>query len=226
MSVEILKGRRSYVITGNSFEVYGAKLTQVSAAFGDRPSLDQIEKALTSKNFKLISITHVDTSSGVLNDIEAIARLVQRVSPKTLIAVDGVCSVGGELIRQEEWGIDVVMTASQKAIGVPPGLALMVVSQRAMEVALTRVSPPTTYFGSFLRWLPIMKKYEARQPSYFATPPVQLIMALNVSLKQLVEESLVPRFERHHHVSDRFKSTLEGWGLKLVCFYLILNLGL
>ena len=198
------------------FEVYGAKVSQITGAFGDRPSLDQIESALKSKNFKLISITHVDTSSGVLNDVKEIAALVKRVSPSTLIAVDGVCSVGGELIKQEEWGLDVVMTASQKAIGVPPGLALMVVSQRALEITATRQSAPTTYFGSFLKWLPIMKRYEARQPSYFATPPVQLIMALNVSLKQIVNESLLPRFERHQQVSSRVKDTLERWGLKLV----------
>jgi alanine-glyoxylate transaminase/serine-glyoxylate transaminase/serine-pyruvate transaminase len=58
----------------------------------------------------------------VLNDIQAISKLVSKISPDSLISVDGVCSVAGETIRQEEWGIDVVMTASQKAIGVPPGI--------------------------------------------------------------------------------------------------------
>jgi alanine-glyoxylate transaminase/serine-glyoxylate transaminase/serine-pyruvate transaminase len=115
-------------------EVYGGKVDQLTAPFGDVPSLADIESALKAKKYKLITVTHVDTSSGVLSDIKAVAALVKRVSPETLICLDGVCSVGAEEIRMEEWGLDVVMTASQKAIGVPPGLALMVVSQKALVV--------------------------------------------------------------------------------------------
>jgi alanine-glyoxylate transaminase/serine-glyoxylate transaminase/serine-pyruvate transaminase len=109
-------------------------VTHLKSAFGQRPSLPEIEAIITSnkKPFKLITITHVDTSTGVLNNVEEIANLIKRLSPDSLIAVDGVCSVGGERLLQEAWGIDVAMTASQKAIGVPPGLALMVVSQRAL----------------------------------------------------------------------------------------------
>ena len=113
-------------------EVYGGHVDQLTAPFGDVPSLSEIESALKAKKYKLITVTHVDTSSGVLSDIKAVAALVKRVSPETLICLDGVCSVGAEEIRMEEWGLDVVMTASQKAIGVPPGLALMVVSQKAL----------------------------------------------------------------------------------------------
>lgn len=110
--------------------VYGAKVTHVRAPqFGSRPSLDdisaQLQKGVQSGSpFKLISLTHVDTSTSVLVDIKAVADLVHQLSPTTLISVDGVCSVGAETIKQEEWGIDVVMTASQKAIGVPPGLGI------------------------------------------------------------------------------------------------------
>ncbi|KAJ3093322.1 hypothetical protein HK100_006683 [Physocladia obscura] len=198
--------------------VYGGVVDAVRAPFGSRPSLAQIEAALTSKHYKLVTVTHVDTSSGVLNNIEDICVLVKRVSPNTLIALDGVCSVGAEVIKQEEWGIDVVMTGSQKALGVPPGLAVMVVSKRAVEVALNRKSPPTTYFASFKKWLPIMQKYEARQASYFATPPVQLILALQVSLEQLVaaQGSLEHRFAQHRAASAKVKDTLESWGLQLV----------
>ncbi|KAJ3115435.1 hypothetical protein HDU96_000671 [Phlyctochytrium bullatum] len=200
--------------------VYGAKVTQLKAPFGDRPTLAQIEEALKSAPtpYKLVTITHVDTSSGVLNDVKAISEVVRRVSPDTLIALDGVCSVGGEVIQQEEWGLDIVMTGSQKALGVPPGLAVMVVSQRALNIALNRKGPPVTYFASFKKWLPIMQKYEARQPSYFATPPVQLILALNVSLNQLVAAQgfMETRFSQHTAASDRVKNTLESWGLKIV----------
>ncbi|KAI8902570.1 pyridoxal phosphate-dependent transferase [Globomyces pollinis-pini] len=199
------------------FGVYGAKVDSVTpTVFGDIPTLASIEAQLKQKKYKLISITHVDTSSGVLNDIKGIAELVKKVSPDTLIAVDGVCSVAAEEIRMEDWGLDVVMTASQKAIGVPPGLALMVVSQRALKVANSRVSPPTTYFGSFKKWLPIMQKYEARQGSYFATPPVQLIMALELSLSQFLVQGMDHRFRLHKEASKKFKDAVARFGLKLV----------
>ncbi|KAJ3016542.1 UNVERIFIED_CONTAM: hypothetical protein HDU68_012162 [Siphonaria sp. JEL0065] len=199
-------------------QVYGGKVDMLRAPFGDRPSLDQIEDSLKSKSYKLVTVTHVDTSSGVLNNIEEICALVKRVSPNTLVALDGVCSVGAEVIKQDEWGIDVVMTGSQKALGVPPGLAVMVVSKRALEIALTRKSPPTTYFASFKKWYPIMQAYEARKPSYFATPAVQLVLALQVSLTQLVaaQGSLDQRFALHRDASKKVKDTLEGWGLKIV----------
>ncbi|KAJ3401809.1 hypothetical protein HDU80_005693 [Chytriomyces hyalinus] len=198
--------------------VYGGLVDSVRAPFGDRPSLAQIETALAAKKYKLITVTHVDTSTGVLNNMDDICALVKRVSPETLIALDGVCSVGAEIIKQEEWGIDVVMTGSQKALGVPPGLAIMVVSKRALDVALNRKSAPSTYFASFKKWLPIMQKYESRQPSYFATPPVQLILALHVALTQLVaaQTTLEVRFAEHRAASKRVKDTLESWGLRIV----------
>ncbi|TPX70637.1 2-aminoethylphosphonate---pyruvate transaminase [Spizellomyces sp. 'palustris'] len=201
---------------GECLGVYGANVTHVRAPFGDRPTLEQIAEALSQKKYKLVTVTHVDTSTGVFADIKSIAKLVQEKSPETLIALDGVCSVGAEEIRQEEWGIDVVLTASQKALGTPPGLAIMVVSQRALEVAANRKAGPTTYFGSFKKWLPIMKSYEARKPSYFATPSVQLILALEVSLQQLVAQGMDTRFAKHREASKKVKDALEQWGLKLV----------
>ncbi|KAJ3037476.1 hypothetical protein HDV00_001651 [Rhizophlyctis rosea] len=201
---------------GECLEVYGATVTHLRAPFGDRPSLDQIREALQKDTYKLVTITHVDTSSSVLSDAKRIAALIKEVSPNTLIALDGVCSVGAEEIRQEEWGIDVVMTASQKAIGVPPGLAIMVVSTRALQVSQTRKSKPTTYFASWKKWLPIMQSYEARKPSYFATPAVQLVMALEVSLGQLVKEGMDDRFRRHKEQAKVVKDRLEGLGCKLV----------
>lgn len=197
-------------------KVYGAEVTEVCAAFGDRPSLAEIEEALSKDTYKMITITHVDTSSGVLQNIKEISETVHRISPATLIAVDGVCSVAAEEICMEEWKIDVVMTASQKAIGVPPGLAIMVVSQRAISVFEGRKAPPTSYFASFAKWLPIMKKYEARQPSYFATPPVQHIMALEASLKQFVQVGMEKRFSDHIKASEKFKQALVKHKLKLV----------
>lgn len=138
------------------FETYGVKATQLKAPIGDRPQLPEIEKALKEKKYKLVSVTHVDTSTGVLSEVKPLAELVRRVSPETLVVVDGVCSVGCEEIAFDDWDIDAVLTASQKAIGCAPGLSISMFSGRAMEVFKNRKTPPSSYFASFKNWLPSM----------------------------------------------------------------------
>jgi alanine-glyoxylate transaminase/serine-glyoxylate transaminase/serine-pyruvate transaminase len=136
------------------FDAYGAKPTQLKAPIGERPSLEEIEKALGERQYKMVTITHVDTSTGVLSDVKAISELVHRVSPEALVIVDGVCSVGSEEIRFDDWGLDVVMTASQKGIGCPAGLSILMVSGRAMARFEARQGRPTSYFASWKNWLP------------------------------------------------------------------------
>jgi alanine-glyoxylate transaminase/serine-glyoxylate transaminase/serine-pyruvate transaminase len=136
------------------FETYGVKATQLKAPIGSRPQHPEIEKALKEKKYKLMTVTHVDTSTGVLSDIEALSELVHRVSPDTLFIVDGVCSVGCEEIEFDRWRIDAVITASQKAIGSPAGLSISMYSSRAIKSFQGRKTPPGSYFASFKNWLP------------------------------------------------------------------------
>ena len=82
-------------------------------------------------------MTSVDTSTGVLSPAAHIASLVKKNSPSTLIALDAVCSVASEEIRFDDWGIDVVISATQKGLGAPPGLSVLMVSKRAIEVSRT-----------------------------------------------------------------------------------------
>ena len=98
---------------GESLEVYGAKVDHCKAEFGGHPSLADIEAKLKGTKYKLITITQVDTSTSVLANVKGIAEIVHRVSPETLIIVDGVCSLAAEELRMEDWGIDVSLTASQ-----------------------------------------------------------------------------------------------------------------
>lgn len=136
------------------FETYGISATQLKAPIGERPQLPEIEKALKERTYKLITVTHVDTSTGVLSEIEALSELVHRVSPETLVVVDGVCSVGCEDIQFDKWKIDIVLTASQKAIGCPAGLCVLMCSGRAIESFKNRKTAPASYFASFKNWLP------------------------------------------------------------------------
>ncbi|KAI9714297.1 MAG: hypothetical protein M1820_000258 [Bogoriella megaspora] len=198
------------------FETYGVKATQLKAPIGDRPQLPEIEKALKEKKYKLITVTHVDTSTGVLSEIEELAKLVHRVSPETLIIVDGVCSVGCEDIKFDEWKLDAVITASQKAIGCPAGLSIVMASGRAIETFKSRKTPPSSYFGSWKNWLPIMQNYEAKKASYFATPSPQLIHALHTALTQITSRPLSERFAAHRNASLKVKKTVNDLGLKQI----------
>ncbi len=196
-------------------ERYRAAVTQVGAtAVGDTPALEDVESVLREGGYKLMTITHVDTSTAVAADVKALAALGREYG--TQVVVDGVCSVAGEEMRQEEWGIDLALTASQKAIGVPPGLALVVAGPQAMDAFRTRKTPVGNYYADWTNWLPIMEAYEARRPSYFGTPPVNLIWALNVSLGQILEEGMDARFVRHRRLNEAFKAAVTALGMKQV----------
>ena len=202
---------------GDSFatclETYGVKVTSLRAPIGDQPSLAEIEKALGEKKYKVLTVTHVDTSTGVLSSIKAISELVHKVSPDTLVVVDGVCSVGCEQIAFDAWGLDVVLTASQKAIDCPPGLSILMCSGKAIDRFQTRKSPPASYYASMKNWIPIMQNYEAKKPSYFATPPTQLIHALHTTLTQVTSTPLSDRFAIHRSTSQRVKEAVADLGL-------------
>ncbi|KAH8811896.1 pyridoxal phosphate-dependent transferase [Xylogone sp. PMI_703] len=195
-------------------ETYGAKATQLKAPIGDRPQLSEIEQALKEKKYKLVTITHVDTSTGVLSELQGVSELIQRVSPDTLLIVDGVCSVGSENIEFDNWKLDGVITASQKAIGCPAGLSISMFSGRAIKAFQSRKNPPGSYFASMKNWLPIMQNYEARKPSYFATPSPQLIHALHTSLNQILSKPLSERFAAHKQASQKVKKAIGELGLK------------
>ena len=195
-------------------ERYGAQVTQVNAPVGARPSLDEVEKALSRDRFKLMTVTHVDTSTGVLTDVAGLAALARRY--ETLIVVDGVCSVAGEELLMTEWGVDVALTASQKAISVPPGLALLVAGPRAIAAFKARRTPVASYYSDWNNWLPIMEAYESRKAAYFGTPAVNLVWALNVSLKQILAEGMEARFRRHSALGAACQRGFSALGLAQV----------
>ncbi|GAA4318358.1 pyridoxal-phosphate-dependent aminotransferase family protein [Christiangramia aestuarii] len=187
---------------------YGAKTTILEVPVGEVVDLDAIENELKNNSYKALTLTHVDTSTGVLVDPEPIAKLAQKYN--CLSILDGVCSVAGEEINQDDWGIDVVLTGSQKAIGVPPGLALLVASEKAMQVWNNRKTPVGSYYADWSNWRPIMKAYEERRPSYFGTPPVNLIVALETSLKIILKEGMEVRVKRHHELAKAFRIGLAA----------------
>jgi alanine-glyoxylate transaminase/serine-glyoxylate transaminase/serine-pyruvate transaminase len=200
---------------GDILERYGAVVHHVRAEkVGETPPLEDVEAALKQGGYKVTAFTHVDTSTAVVVDAKALGALGLQYGALTIL--DGVCSIAGEELRQEEWGIDVAFTASQKAVGVPPGLALVVAGPRAMDAFSERRAPVGSYYADWTNWLPVMEAYEDRRAGYFGTPAVNLVWALNVSLGQILEEGMDARFERHHRLSQAFKAGISALGMDQV----------
>ena len=193
---------------------YGGEVTLLSAPPGETITPEQLREALAEHAYELVTITHVDTSTGVLTDVKGLTAAAKEAG--ALVIVDGVCAAAAEEMQQDAWGVDVYLTASQKAIGTPPGLGLLVASPQALARWRDRTTPVGSYYSDWNYWLPIMEAYEARRASYFATPAVNLVMALGVSLRQIMDEGMENVFARHVRLSNAVKAGIEVLGLKQV----------
>ncbi len=194
-------------------EIRGVNVTRVTAEVGQTVSLDDVAHALERRRPNALFVTHVDTSSGVRSDVRGIAELGR--AHGALVVVDGVCATAAERLDQADWGIDLALTGSQKAVGAPPGLALLVAGPRALEARERLVTPPPMYMD-FERWIPIMAAYEAGRPSYFATPATGLIPGLAASLDELLAEGLDEVFARHASAARALRRAWSHLGLTLV----------
>ena len=165
---------------------HGADVTEVDAAVGDAPTPGEVREALArSGPVKALFATHVDTSTGVRVDPQPLCRLAREAG--ALAVFDGICATAGERFEMAAWGADLYFTGSQKAIGLPPGLALMVAGERALAAREARRAAPPALFLDWKSWLPVHRAYEERKPGYFATPATSLVMALEVGLGEILE---------------------------------------
>jgi alanine-glyoxylate transaminase/serine-glyoxylate transaminase/serine-pyruvate transaminase len=192
-------------------ERLGARVDHARAALGEAPSLDVLGAMLTKKRYKAVTITHVDTSTGVLAPVRQVAAMAKKAGCLTI--VDAVCSVGGEELHQASWQIDVALAASQKALGGPPGLAIALFSPAAIEARKAKLVAPASLYLDLEEWGPILSSYEARKPGYFSTPPVNLINALAVSTELLLAEGMSARVARHRWISHAFRAAWQALGL-------------
>src|SRR6185295_6067132 len=196
-------------------ERYGTEIVQVSAPVGDEPPVEEVREALgRGAPFKALFATHVDTSTGVRVDPEPLCRLARESG--ALAVFDGVCATAGERFEMAAWGADVYFTASQKALGLPPGLALMVAGERALAVRAGRKAPPPPLFLDWHSWLPVHRAYEERKPSYFATPATSLVMALETGLGEILETGIAARVEAHARAAAALRAAWDAFGLALL----------
>ena len=182
----------------------------LSSEWGEIVPIEEIEEKLKEKKYAAITVTHVDTSTGVCAPIAEIGEVMKKY-PETLYILDGVCATAGEPEYMEKMGIDVLLTGTQKAFGVAPGLTMVWASKKAMD-RRKELGIVSEYYIDFEKWLPIMK-----DPSkYYATPAVNMIWALQESVRIIKEEGLENRYNRHKKVTKAMQAALEALGFKIL----------
>ena len=149
----------------------------------------ELDVRLGQGGFDAVTMTHSETSTGALQDLEAIASVTRR-HEGVMLLIDSVTGVAGAEVRTDEWGLDFILTGSQKALALPPGLAFA-----AASPAMLDRSAQATSKGYYFDLLPLMKSLEAFQTP--STPAISLLYALEVQLGRILVEGIEQRWERH-----------------------------
>ncbi|MBW4577308.1 MAG: alanine--glyoxylate aminotransferase family protein [Aphanothece sp. CMT-3BRIN-NPC111] len=191
-------------------EAYGLNVEKVTAEWGQPLDPEQFREKLeadTQKQIKAVIITHSETSTGVLNDLETVNRHV-KAHGEALIIVDAVTSLGAVNLPVDAWGLDVVASGSQKAYMIPPGLGFVAVSPKAWEAYKTAKLP--RYYLDLGKY----RKDAAKNTTPF-TPPVNLIVALQAALQMMQAEGLESIFNRHQRLTSATRAAIKALNLPL-----------
>ena len=185
----------------------GADVVEVACPWGEQVAPAEVGRALRESGAKVMTVTHVDTATGVVAPFLEYARIAQELG--VVMVLDAVAGVGGMPVGMADAGIDVVVTASQKALGIPPGLAILAVSQRAME-RRRELARCGSYFLDWLNWEAPMRDSEAH---YFATLPTNMVVAGAAAIEVAESEGWEPRFARHRRMARSVRRGLRALGL-------------
>ena len=193
---------------GEIAELFGAEVISLDFPYGAAADPDAIRDTLNDNpDVKAVLVTHNETSTGVTNDLQAIATVVKGEFDKLLL-VDGISSVCSIPISTDAWGCDVVATASQKGWMLPPGLAFISFSERAWQ-AHAEAKMPRYYFDMAM----YKRYYEIGQPPY--TPAISVMFALDVALKRILDEGMGSIYERHATIGKLTRDGVKKLGLTL-----------
>jgi aspartate aminotransferase-like enzyme len=186
----------------------GADVVEVSCPWGERVETERVAAALRESGARVLAATHVDTSTGVVSPFLEYAKVASEMG--VTMVLDAVAGCGGMPIGMDEAGIGVVISASQKALGMPPGLALLVVSSSALA-RRRELGSCRSYFLDWLNWEGAMRDSEAR---YFATLPTNHICAAAAAIDTAEAEGWEPRFERHARMARAVRRGMRAMGLE------------
>ncbi len=188
----------------------GLNVDVLKAEWGTIVTPEQIDKKLSEKDYAVVTVSHVDTSTAVVAPLADIGKVVAKY-PKTLYIVDGVAATAGEFEDVDGMGIDVLFTGSQKAFGVCSGMFVVWASKNALQRRKDLGMIPE-YYVDFEKWIPIMEN----PAKYFATPAVNLVWAMAEATRIIQEEGLKARADRHRKNADAVAKALESIGLRIL----------
>ena len=188
-------------------KAFGLEVTELKYEWGEKADNEDVRKALEADpEIKAAMCVLSETSTGTVNDIEGFAK----VAGDVLTVVDAVSGLGACELRPDEWGVDVVVAGSQKALMTPPGLGFITVSDRAWEFH-EKAKLPRFYFD----FTAAKKAYDSTPPQTAFTPAVSLIMQLDYALTQILDEGIENVFERHRMLGRAAREGIKGMGLTL-----------
>ncbi|WP_424987305.1 L-aspartate--glyoxylate aminotransferase BhcA [Microbulbifer sp. S227A] len=190
---------------------HGLNVTIVETPWGQGLPADRYEEILradTGHQIKVVLATHNETATGVKSDIAAVRRALDAANHPALLFVDGVSSIGSMDFRFDDWGVDIAVTGSQKGFMLPAGLAIVGFGPRAMKAVETATLPRT-----FFDVRDMAKGYASNGFPY--TPPVGLMNGLMLSLDMLLGEGLDNVHARHHRIAEGVRLATRAWGLEL-----------
>lgn len=189
-------------------QVYGAEVIELAFTWGQPVDVAAVKEQLEAHpDIKVVLATLNETSTAVVHDIEAIGALTR--NHQAILCVDAVSGLGGIEIKTDDWGVDIVVTASQKALMVPPGLALISVSDKAWNV-IENCKSPRYYFSL----LAARKSYAKWNTAY--TPGVALFFGLEAAADLILEEGLENVFARHRLLAQATREGVKALGLELL----------
>jgi aspartate aminotransferase-like enzyme len=206
-------GERHLVVSAGNFgerwaemvSAYGADLVHLRLPWGESPTPEALAAELErSGPVKAVYLVHSETSTGVVADVEALGRVAKDAG--ALVVVDAVSSLGAVPLETAAWGLDVVVSGSQKALMAPPGLGMTSVSPAALEA----VGSTPRYYFDWQRTLVAQRKLDAP-----FTPAVTLVKALDVALGLILEEGLQAAFDRHVRLGRACREGIKAMGLEL-----------
>jgi aspartate aminotransferase-like enzyme len=193
-------GERWAAIAG----AYGCEVDRVAYEWGEVPSADDLASRLAERESRVVLLTHSETSTGVVADVRALVGAAKEAG--AIGVVDAISSLGAVPLETDEWGVDVVISGSQKALMSPPGLAVVSVSQAAWDA---RGTLPRFYFD----WERTRKAQAAFDAAF--TPAVSLVLGLDVALGMILERGLEAAFERHVRLGRACREGIKAMGLEL-----------
>jgi aspartate aminotransferase-like enzyme len=210
-------GKRALCVTNGKFaerwsqvcQTYGIEKKDLKLEYGDAPTPEQIANELKAAKYDAVILVHSETSTATVCDLEGIGRAVRQTSPDTLLIVDGITSIGALPFKMDEWGVDVAITGSQKALMLPPGLGFVALSDRAWAAADANKATKDFYLD--------LKKYRKSITDGDTpfTPANTLIEALRVSLRMVKDETIETTWKRTRLTAEAFRRGVKALGFEI-----------